>query len=137
MATATKKSRANGRLPRSAPEGPVPESMELLIFEHNGGAYHWKIVAGDGATLVRSAGFASYEDAERAANRVRDGAASAPLEHRAASARPVDLSAGGAATSDAADAERWLDEGGSFSTEAVAHVLRVSGPGGATGFTSS
>jgi uncharacterized protein YegP (UPF0339 family) len=119
MATATKKSRASARLPRRAPEVCVPESMEFLIFEDNGGAYHWTIVAGDGATLVRSAGFASYEDAERAANRVRDGAASAPLEHRDASARPVDLTSRHAATSDAADAERWLDEDGSFSSEAV------------------
>jgi uncharacterized protein YegP (UPF0339 family) len=120
MATATKKSRANGRLPRRAPEVRVPESMAFLIFEDNAGAYHWTIVAGDGATLVRSSGFASYEDAERAASRVRDGAASAPLEHRAASARPVDLTARRAATSGAADAERWLDEGDSFGSEAVA-----------------
>jgi uncharacterized protein YegP (UPF0339 family) len=112
--SATRKARA---APSSLPE---TASMTFLIFEDNGGAYHWTIVASDGATLVRSAGFASYEDAERAANRVRDGAASAPLEHRAASARPVDPSARRAATGDAADAERWLDEGGSFSGEAVA-----------------
>jgi uncharacterized protein YegP (UPF0339 family) len=84
-----------------------------------GRRYQWTIVAGDGATLVRSAGFASYEDAERAASRVRDGAAAAPLDHRAASARPVDLTARRAGTSDAAEAERWLDEGGSLSSEAV------------------
>jgi uncharacterized protein YegP (UPF0339 family) len=119
MATATKKSRANGRVPRRAPDVRVPESIEFLIFEDNGGHYHWTIVAGDGATLARSAGFASYEDAERAASRVRQGAAAAPLDHRVASARPVDLTARRAATSDAADAERWLDEGGSFSSEAV------------------
>jgi uncharacterized protein YegP (UPF0339 family) len=118
MATATKKSRAN-RGPRRAPEVRIPESMEFLVFEDNGGAYHWSIVAGDGATLARSAGFASYKDAERAASRVRDGVASAPLKQLAASARPVDLTARRAATSDAADAERWLDEGGSFSSGAV------------------
>jgi len=94
--------------------------MEFLIFEDNGGDYHWTIVAADGATLARSGDFASYQDAERAAQHVRDGAASAPFEHRAASARPVDLTARRRATSDAADAERWLDEGGSFSSEAVA-----------------
>ena len=120
MVTATKKSRAAGRRPRRAREVRVPESIEFLIFEDNGGDYHWTIVAADGATLARSEDFASYEDAERAAQHVRDGAASAPFEHRAVSARPVDLTARRSATSDAADAERWLDEGGSVSSEAVA-----------------
>ena len=120
MATATKKSRAAGRLAGRANEARAPESMEFLIFEDNGGDYHWTIVAGDGKTLARSPGFASYEDAEQAAQHVRNGAASAPLEHRGVSARPVDLIARRDARSDDADAERWLDEGGSFSSEAVA-----------------
>jgi uncharacterized protein YegP (UPF0339 family) len=120
MATAIKKSRAAGRPPRRAREVRVLESMEFLIFEDNGGHYHWTIVAADGATLARSAGFASYEDAERAAQHVRDGAGSARLERRHIGELPVDLSARRSATSDAADAERWLDEGGSFSSEAVA-----------------
>src|SRR5579871_3710070 len=119
MATATKKSRDNGRLPRRAPEVRVPESMEFLIFEDNGGAYHWTIVARDGATLARSAGFASYEHAERAAQHVRDGAASARLERRAERADPVDLSARRTAATDDSDAERWLDEGGGSSKETV------------------
>ena len=119
MATATKKSRAARRLPRRESEVRAPESMEFLVFEDNGGDYHWTIVAGDGATLVRSGGFASYEDAERAATQVRDGAASARLEHRGGSAPPDDLAARRAATTDDADAERWLDEGGSYSSEAV------------------
>jgi len=54
--------------------------MEFLVFEENGGDYHWTIVAGDGATLARSEGFGCYEDAERAATHVREGAASASLE---------------------------------------------------------
>ena len=119
MATAITKSRA-GRLPRGAPEVRVPASMELLIFEDNGGDYHWTIVARDGATLARSGSFGSYEDAERAAQHVRDGVASARFERRRDGARPVDLSARRDASRDAADAERWLDEGGSFSSEAVA-----------------
>jgi hypothetical protein len=56
----------------------------------------------------------------RAAQHVRDGAASGPLQPGAASAPPVDLTARRSATRDAADAERWLDEGGSFSSEAMA-----------------
>ena len=119
MATATKKSRVPARLPR-AREVRVPESMEFLVFEDNGGDYHWSIVAGDGAALVWSGGFASYGDAERSARQVRDGAASARLEHRAGSPPPDDLAAPRAATTDDAGAERWLDEGGSFSSEAVA-----------------
>ena len=119
MATATNKSRVAGRLPRRAREERVSEPMEFLVFEDNGGEYHWTIVAADGATLVRSGGFACYEDAERAARQILDSAASARFEHRAASAPPVDLSARRAATTDDADAERWLDEGGSLSSEAV------------------
>jgi len=116
MATAIKKSRAAGRVPRRAPEGCLPASMEFLIFEDNGGDYHWTIVARDGATLARSGSFGSYQDAERAAQHVRDGVASALFERRGDGARPVDLSA----RRDDADAERWLDEGGSFSSKAVA-----------------
>ena len=109
MVTATKKSRAaSSQRPSRALDVRVPESLEFLISEDNGGDYHWTIVAAGGATLARSGSFGSYEDAERAAQRVRDGA------------RPVDLIARRDATSDAADAERWLDEGGSFSSEAVA-----------------
>ena len=119
MATATKKSGAAGRLPRRAPEVRVPGSMEFLIFEDNGGDYQWTIIARDGTTLARSGSFASYDDAQKAAKHVRDGAASAQLEHRAVSATPVDLIARRDATGDASDAERWLDEGGSFSSEAV------------------
>jgi uncharacterized protein YegP (UPF0339 family) len=120
MATAIKKSRAAGRSPRRGREVRVPESMEFLVFEDNGGDYHWTIVAADGAVLARSAGFPSYDDAERAAQHVRDGAASARLERHPTGELPVDLNARRNATSDAADAERWLDEGGSFSSAAVA-----------------
>jgi uncharacterized protein YegP (UPF0339 family) len=77
MATATKKSRAARQLPCRAPDVRVSEWMEFLICEDNGGDYYWTIVAGDGATLARSAGFASYDDAEEAAEHIRAGAASA------------------------------------------------------------
>ncbi len=125
MATATKKSRAAGRLTRRAREVRAPASMkfpsmEFVIFEDNGGDYHWTIVARDDASLARSGAFASYEDAERAAQHVRDGVASALFERRGDGARVVDLAARRDAARDAADAERWLDEGGSFSSEAVA-----------------
>jgi uncharacterized protein YegP (UPF0339 family) len=120
MATATKKSRTAGQLARRACDVRRSVSMEFLIFQDNGGAYHWTIVAGDGATLARSGSFASYDHAEQAARRVRDGAAAARFDARAGQARPVDLIARRHASSDDSDAERWLDEGGSFSSEAVA-----------------
>lgn len=120
MATAsTKKSRASKRVARRAAETTMPASMEFLIFEDNGGAYRWRIVAGERETLAQSGGFASYEDAEHAARHVRDGAASARFEPRAVEAVPVDLIARRDASNDNSDAERWLDEGGSFSSEAV------------------
>jgi uncharacterized protein YegP (UPF0339 family) len=120
MATATKKSRAAGQLARRARNVRVPESIEFLIFEDNGGAYHWRLAGGDGATLAQSESFASYEDAEQAARRVRDGAASARFDRRAGEVGPVDLAARRDGPRDDLDAERWLDEGGSFSSEAVA-----------------
>jgi uncharacterized protein YegP (UPF0339 family) len=120
MATAIKKSRAAGRTPRRAREVPLPESMEFLIFEDNSDEYHWTIVTAGGVTLARSAGFASHEDAERAAQHVRAGAASARFERRPTGGPPADLSARRNATGDAAEAERWLDERASASNGAVA-----------------
>jgi uncharacterized protein YegP (UPF0339 family) len=120
MATATKKSRAAKQLARRGPEVHGPAVMEFLVYEDNGGSYHWRIVASDGATLAGSGGFASYDDATRAAQHVRDGAASALFERRGDGAPPVDLTARRDAARDDSDAERWLDEGGSFSSEAVA-----------------
>ncbi len=120
MPTATKKSGVVGRIPRRAPEGRVPKSMQFLIFEDNGGNYHWMIVSSDGAVLVRSDGFASYQDAEQAAHDVRNGAASALFTRRADRTHPVDLIARSDVSDDDSDAERWLDEGGSFSSAPVA-----------------
>jgi uncharacterized protein YegP (UPF0339 family) len=68
MATATKKHKVS-----------TPEPMEFLVFQDNGGEYHWRLAAGDRAILGQSGSFATYEDAEQGARRVRDGAASARL----------------------------------------------------------
>ncbi len=120
MATATKESRAAGRLPRRAREVLIPESMEFLIFEDNGGDHHWTIVASDGVTVARSGSFTSYQDAERAAQQLRGGAASARFERGTVAKLPDDVGVRRSSTSDASDAERWLDEDGSFSSEAGA-----------------
>jgi uncharacterized protein YegP (UPF0339 family) len=94
---------------------PVPASLAFVIYEDNGGDYHWTIVADDGAALARSGGFASYADAEKAARQVRDGAASARFERQAGGTGPVNLTA----RRDTSDAERWLDEGGTFNGKVV------------------
>ena len=123
MATATKKPRAVSQRARRARNVRVAQSMQFVIFEDNGGAFHWRIVAGDGATLAQSGSFASYDSAEQAAHCVRDGTASAHLDRRADEVRPIDLAARRDRPSDNLDAELWLDEGGSFSSEAVARWL--------------
>ncbi len=120
MATATRNSGAAGQLARGAGNVRAPESIEFVIFEDNGGVYHWRLVAGDGETLAQSGSFATYDDAEHAAGRIRDGAASARFDRRADDASPVDLAARRDRPRNHLDAERWLDEGGSFSREAVA-----------------
>jgi uncharacterized protein YegP (UPF0339 family) len=93
MATARRKAAEPRQVARRTGALAKSASMRFLIFEDNGGAYHWKIVAGDGATLAQSVGFVSYEDAERAARRVRDGAGSASFKPRAGVDQPVDLAA--------------------------------------------
>jgi uncharacterized protein YegP (UPF0339 family) len=123
MATATKKARASKQLPRLGGRVSGSPVMEFLVFRDNGGSYRWTISAGNGEQLAQSASFASYEDARDAAGRVRDGAGSARLEDHEAAAVPVDVSARReAAARDDVDAERWLDEGGSY-TAAVAVEL--------------
>jgi uncharacterized protein YegP (UPF0339 family) len=120
MGSAPKKSRAAGQFARPARDVRVPESMEFLIFEDNGGAYHWRIVAGDGATLAQSESFAAYDDAAQAAQRVRDAAASARFNRRGCELGVVDLATRRDRPRADLNAERWLDEGGSSAREAVA-----------------
>jgi uncharacterized protein YegP (UPF0339 family) len=99
---------------------PQPPSMKFPVFDDNGGAYHWAIAA-SGDHLVRSASHASYEEAKQAAGIVRRGAGSAPFEDRTGDTPPLELAARPqtATSPDDLDAARWLDEGGSFSSEAV------------------
>ena len=93
MATATKNARTANQVVRGAGAVSKSTSMEFVIFEDNGGRYHSRIVAGNGGVLAQSEGSASYEDAERAARHVRDGAASASFKPRAGGNTPVDLAA--------------------------------------------
>jgi uncharacterized protein YegP (UPF0339 family) len=110
------------RKARAAPSTPPePASMTFLVYQNNGGGYHWAIVADGGETLAQSTSYGSYVEAEQAALIVRRGAARASFEDRSGHAPPVDLPArqDAATARDRLDAERWLDEGGSFNSEAV------------------
>ena len=114
--SAMRKARAT---PSSLPE---PAAMTFGIYEDNGGRYHWTLVADGGEILVRSHGFQSYEQAEDAARIVHRGASRASFEDRTGAPSQVDdlLVRRHAPTArDRLDAERWLDEGGSFSADAV------------------
>ncbi len=118
------------RKARAAPSSsPEPASMTFLIYEDDGGGYQWTIVADGRETLVRSASFGSYEEAKQAARIVHRGASRASFEDRSGDTPPVDLpraaislprrARGGWMRAAAWTRSRWLDEGGSFSREAV------------------
>ena len=114
MATATKKARTATQR-KGDPRTSASISMQFLIFEDNGGDYHWRLLDGDRETLAQSPSFASREDAHRAAQLVLDGASSARLE-RAAGDRPIDAVArrDAALAPDSPDAGRRSNEGGSL-----------------------
>jgi uncharacterized protein YegP (UPF0339 family) len=124
MATATKKARA----PQSiSVGGDRSTELEFLVFEDNNGDHRWAIATSSGEQLAQSPRFASYEDAQAAARRVRDGAGSARLERHQGAALPVDLATRrGAASRDELDAERWLDEGGAYSAAVAAELPATS-----------
>ena len=117
MATPTKEAPAASQLARDGCGVSESASLEVFVFEDNGGGYHWAIVSGSGKSLARSGSFGSYEEAAHAGSYVRDGAESARFERRAAEGRVVDVPGRReAAVSDDLDVGRWLDEGGSFRT---------------------
>jgi uncharacterized protein YegP (UPF0339 family) len=84
MATATKKVHAARSPARAVSES---SSLAFLINQDNGGDYHWEIVDSGGKSLVQSGGFASQNDAERAARHVYEGVSSALFEPQAAKER--------------------------------------------------
>ncbi|HWG08226.1 MAG TPA: hypothetical protein VN672_04370 [Solirubrobacteraceae bacterium] len=120
MATSTQQARgAVGQLVRDP--GDVSESesesLEFFVFEDSGGGYHWAIVTGE--SLAQSASFGSYEEAAHAGRCIRDAAESARFERRAVEDRLADApDCGERAANDDSDVGRWLDEGGSFRSEA-------------------
>jgi hypothetical protein len=119
MATTTKTLEAARPVVGDARVVSESVSLEFLVFEDDGGGYHWAIVGGSGESLAQSGSFGSYEEAAHAGRYARDGAEWARFQRRAAEDRVVDVRACRAAARDGLDADRWLDEGGSFSSEAV------------------
>ena len=89
MATATKKVHRARPVVRARRDVSGSASLEFLVHQDNGGDFHWEIVGERGETLAQRGGFASYDDAERAAWRVHDSAGSARFEPRVADERPL------------------------------------------------
>jgi peptidoglycan hydrolase-like protein with peptidoglycan-binding domain len=119
--------------PKPLPE-PDPVSVAFLLYEDNSGGYYWTIVGEDGEVLARSARFASYEEANIAADIVYRGVATASFQDRSGASPPADLPASPTA-GDRVEAEHWLDEGGSVSREQVtrgAKATRWTWPAGSS-----
>ncbi len=89
MATATKKVHAARRVARDARHLPESAPLEFLVYRDNDGDYHWEIVGERGEGLAQSGSFASYDDAERGARRVQQGAGLARLEPHVAEGRQL------------------------------------------------
>jgi peptidoglycan hydrolase-like protein with peptidoglycan-binding domain/uncharacterized protein YegP (UPF0339 family) len=116
--------------PDVSPEpDPDPPPVSFLLYEDNSGGYYWTIVADSGQVLARSARFASYEEANVAADIVYRGAAAATFEDRSDTSPPVDLPAARSVPPprDRMGAERWLDDGGSVSRQEVTRHARAEG----------
>ena len=95
MATATKTVRTRARGGHSARVASESVPMQFLIFEDNGGAYHWTLLDRNDNALARSPSFRSYRDAEDAARAVLAGAGSARLERRVEADSPLGMDEGG------------------------------------------
>src|SRR5271167_4668485 len=61
MATATKRVRTAKQVAGGALDESESAAMEFLVFEDNGGGYHWTIVAAGGESLAQSGSFASHD----------------------------------------------------------------------------
>jgi len=85
MATATKKGPAGGS------RRPVADraSLAFVISQDNGGHYLWEIVDSGGNAVVQSGGFASRDEAERAAHDAHNSARLAHFGGREADAPPL------------------------------------------------
>jgi uncharacterized protein YegP (UPF0339 family) len=74
MATATKRVHGAKSGARSAATVSDRASLAFVISQDNRGDYLWEIVDSEGKSLADSGGFASRDEAERAAHYVHDSA---------------------------------------------------------------
>jgi peptidoglycan hydrolase-like protein with peptidoglycan-binding domain len=114
--------------PDALPE-PEPAPVRFLLYEDNSGGYYWTIVSDGGQVLARSAVFASYEEANVAADIVYRGVAGASFEDRSDPSPPVDLPASREveASQEGTNTERSLDPGGSVSRDEVTRHAKAEG----------
>jgi uncharacterized protein YegP (UPF0339 family) len=118
--------------PDAVPEPePEPEAVtvKFLLYQDNGGGYYWTIVDDGDEVIARSAGFASYPEANYAADMVHRAAATARFENRSGTTpppRPL-ASAGGATKGDGAAPEPSSNPGGSVSREEVTRRAKAAG----------
>ena len=89
MATAPKNVFVARRVAGDARQASEAALLEFFVHQDNGGDYHWEIVGERGERLAQSGSFASYDDAERGARRVQEGAGSARLEPDPTEAREL------------------------------------------------
>ncbi len=125
-AVRTRRAATRDALPQPEPE---PAPVTFLLYEDNSGGYYWTIVGEDGKVLARSARFASYEEANVAADIVYRGVGQASFEDRSDRSPPVDLPVSRDVPSplERPGTERSLDQGGSVSREAVTRHARAEG----------
>jgi len=90
MATATKKAHAVKPIAKSARDASRLAPLEFLVYQDNGGDYHWELVGEAGERLAQSGIFASQGDAERAARCAYDGVSLARLEPKATERRATE-----------------------------------------------
>ena len=67
MATATKKRVTTRPVTNGAPGRFELAPLEFVVYQDNGGDYHWEIVSESGHRLARSKIFTSQDDAQRGA----------------------------------------------------------------------
>jgi peptidoglycan hydrolase-like protein with peptidoglycan-binding domain/uncharacterized protein YegP (UPF0339 family) len=126
--SAIRKGRATRSGPATTPDAlPEPAPVKFLLYEDNSGGYYWTIVSDGGQVLARSSAFASYEEANVAADIVYRGVAGASFEDRCGGSPPADLPASRsvAMPPEGTDQERSLDQGGSVSREEVTRRART------------
>ena len=104
--------------------GPV----KFLLYQDNAGGYYWTIVDDRGEVLARSTGFASYPEANFAADIVHRAASSATFENRSGTTPPTRPLArtDGATPRDHAEPEPPPKQGGSVSREEVTRQARAA-----------